>query len=118
MMKNIVIIEDDIPIQDVFKLALDKNRYTILCYNSGEAFLEQPPASAAMIIVDKNMPGISGLHLCAQLKAMDSYREVPIVMMSADPYIAAEAKAVGANDVLAKPFKLAALRTIVARYAN
>lgn len=117
-MKNVVVIEDDLDIQDVFRLALNIDKYAISVYHSANAFLEQLPAFADLIIVDKNMPGMSGLMLCAKLKEMESYRTIPIVMISADPGIETDARVAGADDVLPKPFKLPTLRTIVEKYCR
>jgi DNA-binding response OmpR family regulator len=69
---------------------------------------EQP----VLILLDYEMPNLNGLDACRQLRAMDAFRETPIVMLTSrdtetDVKDAFEA---GATDYLVKPFAPGQLR--------
>jgi adenylate cyclase len=55
------------------------------------------------------MPGINGLVTCQRLKAEEKTRWIPIIMMTGFGIVPGEANAVGAEDLVFKPFSLADL---------
>ncbi len=71
-----------------------------------------------IILLDIMMPGMTGLEVCAQLRADQATREIPIVVLSAAEESEAMIAALeaGADDFLRKPFSapelLAKIRTI------
>jgi CheY-like chemotaxis protein/tetratricopeptide (TPR) repeat protein len=54
------------------------------------------------IIVDNNLPGLSGLELVLRVRSMDRRRNTPIIMLSGDD-IEKEAWRAGVNEFLRKP---------------
>jgi CheY-like chemotaxis protein len=63
-------------------------------------------------LVDIQMPGISGIELCARIRAIEIYRHTPIVMvtsMSGKEYVN-DAFLAGATDYLCKPLELIDIR--------
>lgn len=58
------------------------------------------------ILLDINMPGKSGLDLCREIRSIERYRHVPIIMITAksDRASVGSAFAKGATDYLTKPF--------------
>jgi signal transduction histidine kinase/CheY-like chemotaxis protein len=71
----------------------------------------------ALILLDLNLPQISGEDLLHRLRADPRTADVPIVMVSGDtsPATVARLTAAGATDYLAKPFDLTSLKAIVSR---
>lgn len=64
-----------------------------------------------LILLDNNMPGLTGMEVCRQLKADPKWWAIPIVFITANgshPF-RAEAQRLGAVAVLAKPFDMVAL---------
>lgn len=59
-----------------------------------------------LVLVDNIMPEIDGLELTRRLRALESYRLVPIIMVTSDvePGLRLQAIADGATDFLNKPF--------------
>ncbi|MGB1287732.1 MAG: adenylate/guanylate cyclase domain-containing protein [Aggregatilineales bacterium] len=59
-----------------------------------------------LILLDINMPGMSGFEVCAQLKAAEDTIQIPIIMLTAQSDVDSRVKglAVGADDYLTKPF--------------
>ena len=94
-----------VTVQDI-KVAADGNTALMLCH--AENF--------EMLIVDHMLPGMSGLQFVKALRLMDRYRDVPVVMVTADdePRLRDEAKATGVTDFLHKPVEAVAFRKLLA----
>ena len=78
-----------------------------------ESFLKPSAALARcgevqfdLVLVDNIMPEIDGLELTRRLRAIESYRLVPIIMVTSDvePGLRLQAIGAGATDFLNKPF--------------
>jgi CheY-like chemotaxis protein len=72
-----------------------------LVLNGQEALQVYEQSGADLMILDKNMPFIDGLELTRTLRARGV--SIPIIVMSGDPAIEAEAKKAGATLFVAKP---------------
>ena len=59
-----------------------------------------------LIILDIEMPGMTGVELCAKLRTLPNYKKTPILFVTsaADFEHRAEALRSGGNDLIAKPF--------------
>jgi DNA-binding response OmpR family regulator len=111
--KNILIIEDDAQSRQVVRLATEAQSYTLTEASTGDEGLKLARASHPdLILLDINMPGMSGLDVCRKLRAEGSL--VPIIMLTAksdtiDKVVGLE---VGADDYVTKPFEV---RELMAR---
>jgi len=61
-----------------------------------------------LVLLDINMPDMNGYEVCAQLKASESSRDIPIIFVSGLGEVIDKVKAfeVGAADYITKPFQL------------
>ena len=92
--------------------------YTVRCFASGPALIEhvssgeQPDA----LILDWEMPELTGLEVCQFLRADAATRELPILILTANGRTEdlVRGLAAGANDFVAKPFSAAELSARVA----
>ena len=59
-----------------------------------------------LIVLDIEMPGMTGVELCAKLRSLPNYKKTPILFVTsaADFGHRAEACRSGGNDLIAKPF--------------
>jgi DNA-binding response OmpR family regulator len=111
--KHILIIEDDAQSRQVVRLATEAQSYILTEASTGDEGLELARASDPdLILLDINMPGMSGLDVCRKLRADGSL--VPIIMLTAksdtiDKVVGLE---VGADDYVTKPFEV---RELMAR---
>ncbi len=60
-----------------------------------------------LILLDLQMPGMSGFEVMKELRASEGEHHVLILVMSADPALMVQALEAGGNSFLSKPFVLA-----------
>lgn len=105
-MGSIAIIEDDVLVRQSLGDCMESAGYAVESFDSAEQFLASGSAqNAVCLIVDLQLPGISGLELQDQLAGADN--RVPIVFVSAQGTQANREKAIqrGATGFLSKPFR-------------
>jgi len=102
---RIVLIEDDDLMREWLGRSLSSRGHEVDRYRRADEAIEAVSADPPDVVVsDIHMPGMSGIDLGQALRARGIM--VPIVMMTADPSEALEARAgaVGARCLLRKPF--------------
>jgi len=114
-MKKIVFADDDPTIQDVILLIFE-NEYEIKAFSKGEPLLNNEFEKPDLFLLDKQLSGVDGLEICRFLKAQDTTRHIPVIMISATPNIADLARSAGADNVIEKPFPINELREMIANY--
>ncbi|MBA2379228.1 MAG: response regulator, partial [Blastocatellia bacterium] len=67
-----------------------------------------------LVLADVNMPGLNGYDICERMRADDSLKDVPVILLvgSFEPFDEGYAQRVGANTYLTKPFQ--SIRQLVA----
>ena len=101
-MKNILIIDDNEEVIDIFKQLLLDEGYRVSTASNGTSgvllFLRQ---NFDLVITDLNMQGMNGLDV---IKRINNIIKVPIISMSSDylPIEADNAKNLGVNAVISK----------------
>ena len=103
---SIAIIDDDVLVRESLGDCMESAGYSVESFDSAEQFLASGSARrAACLIVDVQLPGITGLEL--QERLADGDNQVPIVFVSAQGSQANREKAMsrGATGFLAKPFR-------------
>jgi len=68
-----------------------------------EAARTEPPD---LVLLDKNMPGMSGEDVIRALRGDIGLQEVPILLLTGDPVAPQEIAELGANGTVQKPFDL------------
>lgn len=116
-MKDIILVEDDAAIRDVFSMVFDHDLYNITIYDTGQPILKNEATTPDLFVLDKGLPGSKGEDVCRFIKNSEQYKHVPVVMVSASADIFEVAAIAGADDVMAKPFSVKALRKMVAKHA-
>ena len=73
-----------------------------------------------LVLTDVHMPELSGLELANFIKADPHLRRIPVIIVSteADDADRARARAIGADEYLAKPFTPQALRNAIDKYIS
>ena len=116
-LNKILYVEDEPDIQAVAKLALEAiGGFTVkICSSGQEALTELPPFAPDLVLLDVMMPGMDGPTTLKALRNLEAARETPVIFMTAkvQPQEVAQYKALGALDVIAKPFDPMALSDMV-----
>ena len=105
---KILYVEDDPDIQAIAQLALeDLGGFSVLCCSSGAEALQQAEGFAPqLMILDVMMPDMDGPATLAALRKIKILHKTPAIFMTAkvQKQEVEEYKALGALDVIAKPF--------------
>lgn len=121
-MEKIVIVEDDIFLRAELQNILEKEGYSVECISSFDTALEDIIlASPSLIILDLNLPKLSGFDICRALKARGIG---PILVLTSCNQLRDELHALelGADDYLTKPCHpkrlIARIEKLIYLYAN
>ena len=107
-LKKILYVEDEPDIQKVAKLTLEHvGGFDVMVCGSGlEAIENGPGFEPDMILLDVMMPGMDGPATLEALRKIDSLSKTPAAFLTAKvlPTEIERYRALGALDVIAKPF--------------
>lgn len=107
-LRRILLVEDEIDIQMVARLALeDVGGFEVEVCSSGEIAIEQGPKfRPQLILLDFMMPGMDGRRSMEAFRKVPGLREVPVAFITARAQLneVAEYRELGAIDVIVKPF--------------
>ena len=118
MGKRILVVDDSTVITFLWKLVLEKEGYTVSQVNDGASALNMLAADDYDgLIVDYHMDDMNGLTLAEQVRGMTIYREVPIVMVTADrnEEVRKGAREAGLNAWMTKPVNPDSLLEVINR---
>ncbi|MDX2479954.1 MAG: response regulator [Desulfuromusa sp.] len=120
MNKKILIIDDDRDLRDFLQQALSAAGFQVVATDRGAIGLRKLlTEDFQLVLIDINMPEISGPNICRALRKHDNTRNLPVVMITAifhSPEQIAEAKKdYGADDFLLKPFTGQDLQNLLER---
>jgi DNA-binding response OmpR family regulator len=106
----ILVVDDDMPILLLMKNLLREFGFEPVTANSGEkAIAEAKQRTPDLILLDRNMPGMTGDEVLRELRANDTLAAVPILLLTGEPMSPDEVRALGATGHVMKPFELADL---------
>lgn len=112
-LSRILLVEDEPDIRTVAQLSLTAlGGFTVECCASGaEALARIPDFRPDMVLLDVMMPGMDGPSTLGRLRADSATARIPVVFMTArvQPQEVIAYRAIGAIDVVAKPFDPMAL---------
>jgi two-component system, OmpR family, KDP operon response regulator KdpE len=118
---RILIVDDEPQIRRVLRTTLTAQGYTVTEARTGDEALEQIRNERPdLILLDVNMPGISGLETCREIRATT---DIPVIMLTVrnTEHDKVQALDAGADDYVVKPFGseelLARIRAALRRMA-
>ena len=109
-MTRVLVVEDEQDIANLVKHALERERgMEVQIIRSGDAAVAAATQAVPdLMVLDLNLPALSGLEVCRILRAKSETRDVPIIMLTArsseaDRIVGLD---IGADDYITKPFSL------------
>jgi CheY-like chemotaxis protein len=116
-----LLLADDSPtIHKVVGLTFEDEGLEVIAAANGEQALrlleEQTPPD--IILADACMPGVNGYELCERVKRDVRFNHIPVILLvgTFEPFNEAEARRVGADTVLTKPFQ--SIRDLVSKVGS
>jgi len=113
--QTIIIVEDDEDIADSIRYNLEREGFRVRVAATGEdaldVIVDRPPD---LVLLDLNLPQMSGLEICRRLRAEAGTSQVPILMLTARTEESDKVLGLnlGADDYITKPF---GMRELMAR---
>ncbi len=106
--RKLLLADDSPTIQKVVSLTFSDEGMEVTAVGSGdEALAEIGRARPDVVLADVHMPGVGGYELCERIKRDSALAGIPVVLLvgAFEPFSEAEARRVGADEVLTKPFQ-------------
>ena len=110
------VVDDDPSLRSALARLLGAAGFAVATYDCAASFMAAPPHDTpGCILLDVNMPGLSGLQLQDYLRSIHS--PLPIIFLTGEGDIAMSVKAIkaGAEDFLSKPVASADLFNAIER---
>jgi two-component system NtrC family sensor kinase len=102
---TILVVEDDERVRAGLRRAFESEGHKVLaCGDAAEALRELHREGCDLVVLDVELPGVSGLALCRLLRAQAATRRLPVIIISShdrEEY-KVEAFAAGADDYVVK----------------
>ena len=113
---KILVIDDEIIVHESCTRVLTAKGHSINCaYTAQEGFAKIGEEPYDLVIIDVEMPGISGIEALKKIKADNPDIGVIMITVYPTPETAVEAMKLGAFDYLPKPFTPDELITVVSK---
>ena len=84
MNKKILLIEDELFINDLYRITLEHEGYTVITAFDGEAGLQkiQENTDAALVLLDIMLPKMHGIDVLKQVKQDPKTKHLDIILLS------------------------------------
>lgn len=106
-MPRIMVADDNTNIQKMVVLAFEERGIEVITVGNGEAAVRKiPDTNPDLILADVFMPVRNGYEVCEFVKKDSRFAHIPVILLvgAFDPLDEKEARRVGADGVLKKPF--------------
>ena len=102
---RILLVDDEPGAIRAMRSMLSDFRQLTFARSGAEALRQIRASRPDLVIVDVNMPGMSGLQLCDQLQADPELKDIPVIVATAEQLTSVESAALqrGAVDFVTKP---------------
>ena len=105
----VLVVDDEEPARAAYIRVLERASFETCEAETGVAALQQLRSRLVhAVVVDQHMPGMTGMDLTTQIRALPSYDRTPILFVSGDgsPTVRIRALQAGATDFMVKPVVL------------
>lgn len=116
---KLLLADDSITIQKVVNLTFADEGIEVIAVSDGNSAMEKfAEIRPDLVMADINMPGLTGYEICERIKQDEETRAIPVILLvgSFEPFDEDEAKRVGADAFLTKPFQ--SIQQLVAKVSD
>jgi CheY-like chemotaxis protein len=106
--RKLLLADDSVTIQKVIELTFADEGVRVVAFSNGQDAIDRLEEVAPdIVLADVFMPSKSGYEVCEYVKQNEKLKHVPVMLLvgSFEPFDEAEARRVGADDILTKPFQ-------------
>jgi DNA-binding response OmpR family regulator len=116
---RILVVDDDGPILLLMRSLLREFGFEPVLASSGEEAISAAKAEApALVLLDRNMPGMPGDLVVKALRDDAALTTVPILILSGEPIDERELEVIGADGAILKPFDILNLLDQIRSYTG
>lgn len=115
-MARILAVDDSRTIREMVKAILNQMGHEVILASDGaEALAIARDTPVDMVLTDINMPNMNGISLVSKLRRLESYQDIPILMLTTESadYKKTKSRNMGADGWVQKPFQPASLEKAV-----
>lgn len=105
--ETLLVVDDDVRVVELLQITLGGRGYNVLTAYDGETGLEMAESHIPdLVVLDVRLPRIGGFEVLQKIRARDSIRHVPVVLISANAATESRLQGLklGADDYITKPF--------------
>ena len=117
--RKLLLADDSATIQKVIDLTFaDEGVRVVIVSNGQEAIDQLLDVQPDIVLADVFMPARNGYEVCEYVKTNEKLKHIPVMLLvgSFEPFDEAEARRVGADDILTKPFQ--SIRRLIDRVGS
>lgn len=106
--RKLLLADDSITIQKVVNLTFADEGIEVISVGDGDSAMRKfDEFFPDLVMADVNMPGLNGYEMCQIIKQNDETNRIPVILLvgSFEPFDEDQARFVGADDYLTKPFQ-------------
>jgi len=115
-MLKVLVVDDEPEILDLLNYNFTKKGIDVYTADNGRnAFEMMQKTRPDVIVLDIMMPVMNGIQLCELIRTIDSFKNIPVLFLSAcsDDMLVLEAFSAGGNHFASKPIRLNILHEMV-----
>lgn len=117
--RKLLLADDSATIQKVIDLTFADEGVRVVTVSNGQDAIDQLlEVQPDIVLADVFMPARNGYEVCEYVKTNEKLKHIPVVLLvgSFEPFDEAEARRVGADDILTKPFQ--SIRRLIDRVGS
>jgi CheY-like chemotaxis protein len=106
--RKLLLADDSVTIQKVIDLTFADEGVRVVAFNNGQDAIDHVEQEAPdIVLADVFMPLKNGFEVCEYIKRNEKLKHIPVMLLvgSFEPFDEGEARRVGADDILTKPFQ-------------
>lgn len=118
---KILVVDDEPDLVSTVEYRLKFANYTVITATNGQEGLDRAKSEKPdLILLDTNMPVMSGHEVLASLRADSAIKDIPVIMLTArcEAQDIAAASAHGVSDYVTKPFDFSDLMAKIQAVLN